>query len=117
MVEQGTENPRAGGSSPSLTTMNTTAPATGLLLFRGSPGDLNPERAEQPSGLFVAEPQARPALAQQAPKSLPDHHEHYSPSHGAVAFPGASERIPGRQKGSANESADPFDAVRVSACR
>lgn len=33
--------------------MNTTAPATGLLLFRGSRWDLNPEKAEQPGMLSI----------------------------------------------------------------
>ena len=57
LVEQGTENPRAEGSSPPLTTMNfRKAPLKGAFLVSESySGDLNPVKAQMPSGHLCEE--------------------------------------------------------------
>ena len=53
--------------------------------------DLNPERVEQPSGLFEAEHAGRRAQAggrEAHAKSLLDHHVNQSPYHGAFFIAG-----------------------------
>ena len=58
LVEQRTENPRAEGSSPPLTTMNFQSPSNGALFFVGNlagrePCEGNRRKAKAPSGTFA----------------------------------------------------------------